>query len=90
MYELDLEGRQEDLRAQAGLASVGGELIRWTGRMTAAQVRGLYGSMIVILRLDASVREPLLDRLESIAAKDFGGQVERPFITSLFTGQRPA
>ena len=90
MFELDLDQRQQDLRAQAGLENVEGELIRWTGRMTPSQVRGLYGSMILILRLDPRVREPLLDRLEEIAEEDFGGAVERPFITSIFTGRKPA
>lgn len=90
MFELDLERRQQDLREQAGLESVEGELIRWTGRMAPAEVRGLYGSMIVILRLDATVRERLLDGLERIADEDFGGIVERPFITSLFTGRKPS
>ena len=90
MFELDLDQRQQDLRQQAGLENVAGELIRWTGRMTPPQVRGLYGSMILILRLDPRVREPLLDRLQEIAEADFRGVVERPFITSIFTGQKPA
>lgn len=90
MYELDREARQQDLRELAGLHNVDAELVRWTCQMTPAQVRGLYGSMIVILRLDPSVREPLLDRLQTIAETDFGGTVDRPFMTSLFTGQRPA
>lgn len=89
MFELDLERRQQDLRERMGLEEVDGEFIRWTGKMTPGQVRGLYGSMIVILRMDPTVREPLLDRLEEVAEKDFGGVVERPFITSIFTGRKP-
>ena len=89
MFELDLERRQQDMREQAGLEEVEGELIRWTCRLDPTQVRRLYGSTIHILRLDPEVRGPLLDEIEQVARDDFGGMVERPFVTSLFTGRRP-
>ena len=89
MYELDLDGRQLDLREQAGLESVEGEFVRWTHQMDPAHVRALYGSQILILKLAPDVRAQLLDRIEAIAETDFRGVVERPFITSIFTGRKP-
>lgn len=89
MFELDLEGRQRDLRREVGLVEVEGELVRWTHCMGPAEVRALYGSMILLLRLEQEIRDPLLDRIQSLAETDFGGVVERPFITSIYTGRRP-
>lgn len=57
--------------------------------MDAEQARRLAGSTILILRLPPEIREPLLDAIEKVVAEDFGGIVERPFVTSLFTGRRP-
>ena len=89
MFELDMERRQKDLREQAGLDDVEGELIRWTSRMDSGQLRGLYGSTIHILRLEQAVRARLLDDIERVATEEFGGTVERPFVTSIYTGRRP-
>jgi SAM-dependent methyltransferase len=88
MFELDIEQRRLDLRERAGMQRVEGELVRWTGRMSTTEVRAFYGSTIRILRLPAESREPLLNAVAQAAEDQFGGIVERPFVTSIYTGQR--
>ena len=88
-FELDVEQRQLDLMQQAGLVDVEAELIRWSHHMDTTQLRALYASMIAILRRPQPDQERLLDALVTIADKEFGGVVERPFVTSLYTALRP-
>jgi SAM-dependent methyltransferase len=88
-YELDVAARTGDLRDGAGCVEVEGELIRWTIRLDPRAVGALYGSMIRVRRLPSGEREELLDALEAIATADFGGIVERPFVTAIYTGRRP-
>lgn len=88
-FELDLEERRRDLEERAGLTAVHGELIRWTARLDSEKVRGLYASMIRLLRRPEPEQRRLLDDLVAIADRDFGGFVERPFVTALYTARRP-
>jgi len=75
-FELDVAERRSDLAHRAGLIDVEGELIRWTSRMDPGQVRGLYASMITVLRRPQPDQQRLLDAPVAIAAGEFGGVVE--------------
>ena len=88
-FELDVSERKSDLSSGAGLAGAGAELIRWTARLDPPQVRALYGSMIAIRRRPEAERGRLLDGLVAVARDEFGGVVERPFVTALYTARRP-
>jgi len=88
-FELDVAERRSDLAHRAGPIDVEGELIRWTSRMDPGQVRGLYASMITVLRRPQPDQQRLLDALVAIAAGEVGGVVERPFITALYTARHP-
>jgi len=46
------------------------------------------GSFFNVIQRPADERAQLLDSIEMIATSDFGGVVERPFVTVLYTGQR--
>ncbi|HUZ08634.1 MAG TPA: class I SAM-dependent methyltransferase [Acidimicrobiales bacterium] len=89
IFQLDVSGRRSDLAHRARLVDVGAELIPWTSCMDPAQVRALYASMIALRRRPQDERERLLDAVVSIATENFGGVVERPFVTALYTGRRP-
>jgi len=45
--------------------------------------------MIAVRRRPQRKREALLDELVSIAITDFDGNVERPFVTAVYTARRP-
>lgn len=87
-FQLDEEHRKRDLAAWAGLVDVQSELFHWPCLLSPAQARALYASMATVLRrpLDEQVR--LLDAIEHLAADQFGGMVERRFVTALYTGCR--
>ena len=88
-FQLDAESRRRDLAERAGLSDVTADLIRWTVDLDTAQLRALYGSMIRIRRRPAADRQRLLDEISLLADRDFGGLVQRPFRTILYTGRRP-
>jgi SAM-dependent methyltransferase len=89
LFELDVAGRTQDLAQGAGLVDVECELVRWTIRLDADALRALYTSMIRVRRLPPDERDRLLDAVSGIAAHDFGGVVERPFVTAVYTARRP-
>ncbi|MGH8986706.1 MAG: class I SAM-dependent methyltransferase [Acidimicrobiia bacterium] len=88
-FELDVAERTRDLANRAALVDVTGELIRWTVRLDPDAVRALYASMIRIRRRPAEERERLLDAIAAVAAHEFDGMVERPFVTAIYTARRP-
>jgi SAM-dependent methyltransferase len=88
-YQLDATGRYRDLHEVAGLEAVGSEVIRWTVEMTSSQLRALYGSLIAVRRLPPDQQQQMLDEVSMLADEGFGGRVERPFVTVMYTGRRP-
>ena len=64
--------------------------MRRTNAWDAEGIRGLYATFSPINSLDADRRRELLDAVERIASAEFGGRVEKPLITSLYTARRPA
>jgi len=88
-FELDVAGWRHALTAGAGLGEVDAALIPWTARFDAKAVRALHGSTITVRRLPPDEQRVLLDGLETIAREEFGGVVERPFVTALHMGRRP-
>lgn len=60
----------------------------WAREWDTAGIRGLYSTFSPIGALDPERREVLLDSVARVAADEFGGRVERPLITSLYTARR--
>lgn len=87
-FELDVASRRQDLEHRAGLVDVAAELVPWTARFDIERLRAFYGSMIAVRRLAEPERDRLLDRLAEVAGGTFGGTVERPFVTAVYTGRR--
>jgi SAM-dependent methyltransferase len=88
-FQLDAGSRRRDLAELAGLIDVTGNLIRWTADLDTAQLRALYASMIRIRRLPPGDQRRILDQISRLSDDDFGGRVQRPFATALYTGRRP-
>lgn len=87
-YQLDVEGWREVLSERAGIEDLEAEVISGTARLDSGQLRALYASWSNFRRLPAVERETLLDRLVGIAEADFGGIVERPRVTAIYTARR--
>jgi SAM-dependent methyltransferase len=88
-FQLDDEHRRGDLARWAKLADVTSEVVPWACILTPPQARGLYASMASVIRRPLSEQQTLLDEIELLATKKFGGRVERNFVTALYTGRRP-
>jgi SAM-dependent methyltransferase len=84
----DIEGRIADLRA-AGFEDPEAELIRRRATFDARRIRDLYSTFSPIARLPDAERETLLDAVADVAEREFGGVVERPILTPLYTARRP-
>jgi SAM-dependent methyltransferase len=84
----DAELRLAELEA-AGFEELGHELLRWTRRWDTAGIRGLYSTFSPIRSLEPDERERFLDSVARVAEHEFGGLVERPLVTSLYTARKP-
>jgi SAM-dependent methyltransferase len=88
-FELDAEARLWDLERLAGLIEVDREAISWSIEMDADQVRAHYASMIGVRRRPPEEQERFLDAVANLVTGEFGGKVERNFLTVMYTGRRP-
>ncbi|MGN6276527.1 MAG: class I SAM-dependent methyltransferase [Solirubrobacterales bacterium] len=86
-FALDLDRRRAELKA-AGMANIEAEVIPWAVHLDAKEVRSLYATFSLIARLPPKEREDVLDAVEAVAEDSFGGQVERPFQTVVYTSRR--
>jgi SAM-dependent methyltransferase len=87
-FALDVEERLADLAATGEFDDVAGEVIRWSATFDTEQVRGLYATFSPISRLGPAERQRLLEDLGRIAEDQFGGRVERPMATPVYTARR--
>jgi SAM-dependent methyltransferase len=88
-FPLDADARSASLRS-AGFSDVGHELTRWSHEWDAAGIRALFATFSPVARLEVERREALLDEIARVATDDFGGRVEKPIVTSLYTARKPA
>jgi SAM-dependent methyltransferase len=84
----DAERRLEAIAA-AGFADAQHDDVGWSHTWDARGMRNLYSTFSPISALEPERRAEFLDAVERIAADDFGGRVEKPLITSLYTARKP-
>jgi SAM-dependent methyltransferase len=87
-FALDVDARVADLRAAGAFEDIESELVRWTVTLDVIQVRELYGTFSPVSVLPAERRKRLLDALGRVAEEQFGGRVERPMVTAVYTARR--
>ena len=87
-FALDVEARRADLVATDRFLDIESEVLRWSARLSSAEIRALYATFSSISRLPEDERQRVLDEIARIADGEFGGEVERPFVTVLYTAQR--
>lgn len=85
--------RDAELRL-AALANAGFEERRhdelsWSRTWGTDGIRGLYSTFSPLSALERDRREELLDSVARIAETRFGGRVELPLVTSLYTARKP-
>jgi SAM-dependent methyltransferase len=87
-WALDGEARTGALE-RSGFDEIGTHGFPWATTWDVEGIRGLYGTFSPILSLEPQAREELLDAIARIAARDFGGLVEKPLQTVLYVARRP-
>lgn len=61
----------------------------WARTWSTDGIRGLYSTFSPIGALEPDRRKELLDSVARIADTEFGGRVEKPLVTSLYTARKP-
>jgi SAM-dependent methyltransferase len=87
-YALDGAARASEIDATGGFGPVRRETIAWTGRHTAPGLRTLFASFSPCLALPPEQRAVVLDAVERLADDEFGGMVERPYLTVVYLASR--
>jgi len=64
------------------------EDVRWTVTLRTAQVRALWGTFSEVVTLPPKKREWFLTELGRVVDDQFGGKVEIPMLTPLYTARR--
>jgi SAM-dependent methyltransferase len=89
-YALDVNARISEIEASGRFGPVQHEVIAWTGRHGVKEIRAMFASFSPWLALPLDQRAIALDALERLAAEDFNGMVERPYLTPIFLAPRCA
>jgi SAM-dependent methyltransferase len=87
-FQMDLEGRMQDLSLLGGLEDAGAQKLHWTAEMDSHELRSLYASLLDVARRDPKDKRRFLDQVVD-AADAIGPEVSRPFVTVLYTAVKP-
>jgi SAM-dependent methyltransferase len=87
-YALDAPARIAEITSSGAFGDVDQHIIRWTGSHTADEARALFNTFSPWLALDEPLRSELLDDVHTIVEEQFGGRVDRPYVTVLYRAQR--
>lgn len=87
-YALDVQSRVEEIDSNGRFGPVGHSLIPWTATQTAAVIRRFLSSFSHWMALEADVRTKLLRAVGDLVDNSFGGTVQRPFLTAVYSAQR--
>jgi SAM-dependent methyltransferase len=84
-YALDAERRSAELEA-AGFEAPRQEVVRWVATFTTEAIVELYSTFSTLAVVDADERDHILAGLAA-TAEEFGGRVERPGATVMYTAR---
>jgi SAM-dependent methyltransferase len=87
-FALDVDARVAELRAVDAFDEFAYETICWTVTFDAAGIRAIFATFSEVTRLAPDRRERLLNELAAVAEKRFGGRVEKPMVTPVYTCRR--
>ena len=87
-YALDFETRTHEFDASGAFGPLEQFVIPWTATLTSVELRQFFNSFSNWMSLEDVVRNRLLDDIEEMVADDFGGVVQRPYLTAIYSAQR--
>jgi SAM-dependent methyltransferase len=86
-FALDTNTRITQMQA-AGLVDCDFQLMRWTLSMDTEHVRRLAATFSQVNYAEPQQQMRFLERLGEIVEREFGGRVERRFLTALYVGKK--
>jgi SAM-dependent methyltransferase len=87
-FGLDQTSRVRDL-SLTGFCDVEVQFWHWTLNYDTARLVALYSTFSPVQTIEPEARQVFLTDLARIVDEQFGGSVERPFITVLYTARKP-
>ncbi|HWQ10330.1 MAG TPA: hypothetical protein VN436_14515, partial [Holophaga sp.] len=87
-FSLDADARLAQMRT-AGFIDTRSHVMRWTLSMDTAHVLGLAATFSQVSQAEPHQRQRFLEQLGGLVDRQFGGRVERRFLTALYVGRRP-
>ena len=87
-YALDVEARTAEIDSNAKFGPVEHVLTPWSTTQTVDEMKRFLRSFSSWMALDLDVRTDLLDAIGHLIVTKFGGAVERPFLTAIYTARR--
>jgi hypothetical protein len=74
---------------EAGFVDVRRDLVHTERSLDAKDVRRMYASLAGVLRHPPQEQPRILDEIERLVDRGFGGSVTRPYVTTLYTARSP-
>jgi SAM-dependent methyltransferase len=87
-HALEVDTRLAELTEVGEFEDISNEMIRWTLSLDTEGVRGLFATFSEITRLPDEQRRQVLDDLARVADERFGGRIEKPMVTAIYTARR--
>lgn len=87
-YALDGEARRSEIAATGRFRTVGEHRIAWSAMQSAVETQRFLASFSSWMALEPDVRTNLLREIGDLIDDAFGGVVERPFVTAVYTAAR--
>lgn len=87
-YALDSEARRSEIASAGRFGPVSEHRIAWTATQTAVEMQRFLASFSSWMALESDVRTKLLREIGDLINGVFGGAVERPFVTAIYTAAR--
>jgi SAM-dependent methyltransferase len=87
-YALDVSARTAEINSNSKFGLAEHVRIPWTANQTADDMQRFLSSFSHWMTLETTVRTDLLQAIGRLIDTKFGGTVERPFLTAIYTAQR--
>ena len=87
-YQRDIADRAAEIASVHAFEAPVEDTFRWDGSHDPASLRAIFATFGAWIALSEPLRTQLLDAVEEVAQRVFGGTVTRPYKTVLYTAQR--
>lgn len=87
-YEQDMADRAGEIATVSTFEAPTEETFTWEGTHDPASLRAIFATFGAWIALSEPLRTELLDEVENMAQRQFGGSVTRPYKTVLYTARR--